>query len=456
MGTALMLREADVVAPDGVRAVIARMGRTEDVSFSPDNRRLAVAGFGEDRVFLLDVLVDDRPTGVRLHATGITELTSPSLREPHGLCFINDHTLVVANRAGEAPILRLPPPAAGARTVEVVPLQTIRADELDGLQSPGSVWASRIAPDLYEIHVCNNYANTVSVHVVDARDGYRVMTSEVVLAAGLAIPDGITGSPDGRWLAVSNHDTHSVLAYRTSPLLGPHSSADGVLSEMAYPHGLCFTPDGCHVLVADAAAPCVHVFATSDGDWTGQRTPVRSIQVMDDETFLRGAYNPQEGGPKGLDIDRTSRVLVVSSEHQPLALFDLRDVVPGLEPGSRWAGDPEQAHENEASRARVVREIRRTTALERTVAALRGEVVEDEATIGELAAAVSGLEATVEGLRAELADAQAAAHHERLVAEDRARQLLAIHQSTSWRATAAARRVGARLRPLRKRSRQLL
>lgn len=45
---------------------------------------------------------------------------------------------------------------------------------------------------------------------------------------------------------------------------------------------------------------------------------------MDDETFQKGRYNPQEGGPKGLDLHRQSGVLVTTCEHQTLAFFDSR------------------------------------------------------------------------------------------------------------------------------------
>ena len=44
---------------------------------------------------------------------------------------------------------------------------------------------------------------------------------------------------------------------------------------------------------------------------------------MDDATFLRGRYNPEEGGPKGIDVDRDMSVLATTCEHQPLAFFDL-------------------------------------------------------------------------------------------------------------------------------------
>jgi hypothetical protein len=44
---------------------------------------------------------------------------------------------------------------------------------------------------------------------------------------------------------------------------------------------------------------------------------------MDDETFARGRHNPQEGGPKGIEVDPRTNVLVMTSECTPLSFFDL-------------------------------------------------------------------------------------------------------------------------------------
>ena len=104
-------------------------------------------------------------------------------------------------------------------------MATIRAGVADGVATPGSVEAWPLAPGLYEVVICNNYANNVSRHLVDDRDRCRVLGSEVLLAAGLDIPDGVSVSRDRRWLAVSNHNSHSVLLFRCSPDLAPDSQA---------------------------------------------------------------------------------------------------------------------------------------------------------------------------------------------------------------------------------------
>ena len=49
--------------------------------------------------------------------------------------------------------------------------------------------------------------------------------------------------------------------------------------------------------------------------------------MLDDETFARGRSNPEEGGIKGLDIDRTSSVVAVTCEELPLAFFPLASIL---------------------------------------------------------------------------------------------------------------------------------
>jgi DNA-binding beta-propeller fold protein YncE len=440
------LGELELSGPPQVLGALAGLGRTEDLQFSPDNRRLAIAGFGRHRVFLVDLDLD-HDLGVRggpvsvtvsVAVTGLVELGSPSLCEPHGLCFLDDRTLVVANRGGEAPIFSLPPPVCGLRQLEVEPVATICAGVADGVATPGSVEAWPLAPGLYEVVICNNYANNVSRHLVDDRDRCRVLGSEVLLAAGLDVPDGVSVSSDRRWLAVSNHNTHSVLVFRCSPDLAPSAQAHGKLRGVTYPHGLRFTKDGRHLVVADAGAPYVHVFAAPGGDWRGDHDPISTLEVMDAETFQRGRYNPQEGGPKGLDIDRTSRVVAVTSEHQPLALFDAREVLtaarqPPSGCGSRGDGG------NEATRNAILRDVARIARLERSLATRDEE-------LAELAAAVRALEASAGELAADLESARAEAQALGRLAENRDQQLTALLRSTSWRATALPRWVGARLR----------
>ncbi|MFN4140950.1 hypothetical protein [Aestuariivirga sp.] len=298
--------------------MISNLGRTEDIRFSPSGRRLAVAAFGRNRIAVFEV---DFSSGHLITFLRAAEISSPVLRNPHGVDFLDEDRIIVANRLGAAPILNLPPLEETPRTHTVLPSFTIPADATTGLYTPGSVAAITEAPGRHTLIFCNNYANTVTRHTLHA-DG-STSGSQVLLQRDLETPDGVAISPDRRWLAISNHDRRSVFVFALDAELGPESEPQAILRGLQYPHGLRFTADGCHLVVADAGAPLVHIYRKPEECWRGVCFPSLSHRVMSDEVFLRGRYNAEEGGIKGLDIAPGHSVLAVTSEHQPLAFFDL-------------------------------------------------------------------------------------------------------------------------------------
>ena len=155
--------------------------------------------------------------------------------------------------------------------------------------------------------------------------GHRATGNHLLLEQGLDIPDGIAVSHDGQWIAVSSHGTRDVKMYRMSASLGPDTEPAGILQDANYPHGVRFTADDRHMLVADAGSPMLHVYERGTG-WDGRRLPARSIAVLDEDIFLRGRTNDEEGGPKGLDIDRSNSVVAVTCEEQTLAFFALASI----------------------------------------------------------------------------------------------------------------------------------
>ena len=253
--------------------------------------------------------------------TGGIAVSSSVLHYPHGVDFLDDETIVVANREGGLAIFKLPD--ARANDCDLSPIQVVEPGSV--VYSPGSVSVLPVENGLCELLVCNNYADSVSRHVVNA--GGTMVKSEILLRKWLDFPDGVCTTGDGRWIAISNHSTHGVLLYERSEFLNQDSSPAGVLRGVSFPHGLRFSADGRHLFLADAGAPFVHVYTTDDGEWHGARGPAASIRVMDEQTFRTGRNNPQEGGPKGIDVDKSMTVLAVTSEYQPLQFLDLAAVL---------------------------------------------------------------------------------------------------------------------------------
>ena len=271
---------------------------------------------------------------------GLAFHDSPEIREPHGLDFVDDDLLAVANRNGVIQLLRLPPLGT---TGEVTSAGSVVCE----LGAPGSV----AVMDGYVLAV-HSWANALTRYRVtdDSISG-----GEVLAHRWLDLPDGIATSESGRWLAISNHNSHDVLVFETETL---HPDADpvAILRGMAYPHGLRFMSGDRFVVVADAGAPYVDVFARTGDSWSSAAYPSMSLRVMDDETFVRGHHTPREGGPKGLDIDPRSGVLLVTAEEAPLAFFDL-DLA--LEAGTTRPGS--ELVQNELERMRDLERSRAET-----------------------------------------------------------------------------------------------
>jgi hypothetical protein len=64
-------------------------------------RRLAVAGFGENKIAVFDVSIAASTPAKNIALTGVAEISSSHLNQPHGVDFIDDETIVVANRYGQ-------------------------------------------------------------------------------------------------------------------------------------------------------------------------------------------------------------------------------------------------------------------------------------------------------------------------------------------------------------------
>jgi hypothetical protein len=315
-------------ATEDVRSALARIGRTEDVAFSPDERRLAIAGFHAGTCLVFDI--EMRFSGGRksVALSRPFEFTSPDLKNPHGLAFIDSKTLVVADRAAEKVSVFAIPPRGSCESGITLDARPVDGDgALSALTMPGSVAVLPRSFGSYDIFVCSNDANTVTRHRLRGKAHPRVIRNDLLAKATLDIPDGVAISPSRRWIAVSSHKTRSVQMFRNTPRPDPRALPEGILHDAGYPHGVRFTNDGRFVLVADAGGPVVYAYRCDTDDWRGVRLPVTTTQVMSEEVFQRGRINPEEGGPKGIAVDRGMNVLVTTCDCQPLAFFDLNAVL---------------------------------------------------------------------------------------------------------------------------------
>jgi WD40 repeat protein len=315
-------------APPHVQGVISAMGRTEDAAFSPDYKRLAVAGFTRDRLFLYSIRVRRQNGTKTVEIENCGVIRAKCLHQPHGIAFIGNDHLVVANRDGYIHILKIPDGLESGAEAAIRSSAQIKGGRKCPVRSPGSIACLELGPGHFRLLACNNYIHTVTSHTVELGGRKITVANEgVLIQRGLSIPDGICISPDRNWIAVSNHSTGTVLVYEFSPDLARGSKPAAMLHGIVCPHALRFSQTGERLFVADSASPYLHVYERPGEGWHSICEPWKSIRLLDEATFLRGRYNAQEGGAKGIEIDHRENLLAVTSEHLPLAFYDLDAVM---------------------------------------------------------------------------------------------------------------------------------
>src|SRR5688572_14623338 len=162
-------------APAHVRDTLEVLGRTEDVRFSPDNRRLAVLGFHKNVIAVFDIDIATSPDGKVIRLTNVAEISSPHLNSPHGLDFIDNETVVVANRDGKVCVMSLLRDKYGNDSTDP---HIACSSDFDLVFTPGSVSITRKDEHLHEVLICNNFKHDVTRHLLDTSKGYSVTRNE--------------------------------------------------------------------------------------------------------------------------------------------------------------------------------------------------------------------------------------------------------------------------------------
>ena len=135
----------------------------------------------------------------------------PHIEYPHGLSFLDNYTIIVANRNGNGAGISI------LHLDEVSGMQIINSRMLldqthPSIYTPGTIKVRFIGPRFVEAFVCNNYANFISRHLLDRDDDWNVFYSEK-LPFEFDVPDGIALSNNRDWIAISNHFAHQANVY---------------------------------------------------------------------------------------------------------------------------------------------------------------------------------------------------------------------------------------------------
>ena len=352
------MRELELSGPAQVRRALADLGRTEDLQFSPDNRGSPSPGSAHHRVLLVDLAIGvqggaverrgDRADRAAAHrACASRTASASSTTAPWSW----------RTAAGKRPIFSLPPPACGVRQLEVEPVRDDRERASATVSPPRARWR----PGRWRaLPVRGRGLQQLRQH--RSRDTWwTIVTATACCTArsssptGLDIPDGVSVSGDRRWLAVEQPQPPTASCSSGARPTSPRTRRRAAeLARRRPTRTACGSPTTGATSWSPTRRAAVHrhVYAAEGGDWSRRPRPDRHAPGDGRRDLPASvATTRRRADPKGLDIDRTSSLLAVTSEHQPLALFDARAVLTAAHrPRSACGSHGDRGNEADARR----------------------------------------------------------------------------------------------------------
>lgn len=310
-----------------MQEVISSMGRTEDITFSPDAKQLAIVAFNENKIYLFDLEVVGVADLQTIKISKCIIISSKYFNSPHGLSFVGTEHFLVASRGADLTLFECPKHTDEVMEISLEPLHIAQGRRLMGrIHCPGSVASYEINKSMHRVFVCNNYINTIVEFELDLRSPIKMKNKGVLIKRDLSTPDGVSVSPDQKWVAVSNHDSGTVKIYRLDSKLNRFTPHCGELTGIAFPHGIQFSDDGTKVFVTDGGSQYLHLYQSDDGNWDKSLSPTY-LKVVEDDVFPLARINPMEGGIKGVDITNFDQLLVTSADYQVLNFYSVKHLL---------------------------------------------------------------------------------------------------------------------------------
>jgi len=304
---------------DHERIAAAAGSRIEGVALAKDGSSVAVALSDTGMVHILT----RRPgTATVCNEPGcILSSTDSSLRYPHDVDFSPDdcRLLAVADRLNSIQIFAK---HASDEGYGPEPVCEIKGPESELDYTDGVAF---VPPYGDFLAACNLLSDKVTFYrrVRSGKSAFENTPCFAMQGNGLAHPDGLALSSDGRYLATANHGNNSVTIFKRR-----HGGVAGSLAfypdpvsviqdeSIRYAHSVAFSPRHHHLILTNAGANYLNIYRCDDGSrpddertWSG--TPTQQVLAGYESVFAAvNTCSNVEGGPKGVAIDQTTLAVV--------------------------------------------------------------------------------------------------------------------------------------------------
>lgn len=269
---------------------ISIIGRSESVKVSPSGNKIAYSSFDLNEVIIFDYVVDYEGIQIQRNMRFGTGLNSP-----HGLAWINEHTIVVANRDGPAVVFNVSDNACNYII------------DIKEMSKSNDVTVS-VSPQNIRLYFCKTNNR---IDYCDLNNNWNAsFCGSLNTLVDLQVPDGIALSPSGKILAITSALDNRIVIYNIE------NQTHHTLGNTDRPHSVCFVTDEL-ILTTGGNDPCVVCWNMSDNHLACK------LRILNKRQFsLR--YNDTEGGVKGICSCPRNRIIFLTCPNAPFLAVDAR------------------------------------------------------------------------------------------------------------------------------------
>lgn len=288
--------------------------RTEDVCVSPSKKYIAFTGFETHKILILSI-----NTQLNIFDKYLV-VTCKGFKKPHGVAWLDDNTLVVANRFLNTIVFSflnedVSDTHKNITVYDILKHQIIK-DYKDYKCS--CVRACHRSDTTYDIFVCSNTEGYVLQFTYDT-SLHSTLNSHVLFDSVLAIPDGIALNKNKSLIAVTDYKHSSTFIFHYS-FNTYESTLIATLKGAKFPHGVVFLNDS-KILTTCGGTPYVYEYSNTKEIWGGEYMFTSKYRCVEEELYNKHHINEMEGGAKGIDV--YDNYIITTCESTPFFMLKI-------------------------------------------------------------------------------------------------------------------------------------
>jgi WD40 repeat protein len=272
---------------------VSKIGRVEGVSVSPNSKKVAYSSFDLNKILIFDIKESNNAIEIEKCV-----LVDCNFDFPHDLAWIDNSTIVVANREGPAIVFAVPNQSGSVKPLLVINDEIIsKSNSVAVLKNENSI----------KMFFCDKH-KYISFCEIDKN--FNIKSKGIYLEKHLKVPDGMAISPCKKLLAVTN-------ALKNNVVICDLNNNNNIfeLEGIDHPHSVDFLTDDI-IMVTGRNDPFVYCL-----DIKNKFVKFKFKCLNDYEYSLR--HSDAEGGIKGICFCRSLNFLFLTCPNKPFMIFDV-------------------------------------------------------------------------------------------------------------------------------------